>query len=93
MAIFGVDYDCLYEALKEKRDRRGLSWRRVAAEIGIPSATFTRIKDGKGVADGTFVSLMYWLGVADSIEPFLKGARTCGGVMAGKTVGAAESEE
>lgn len=75
MAIMEVDYVSLYEALEAHRARRGVSWRHVAAEIGIPPGTFTRLKGGKGVADGTFASLVSLLGADESIRPFLKDTR------------------
>ena len=75
MAMMEVDYKSLFENLEAQRARRGASWRQVAAEIGIPPGTFTRLKDGKGVADGTFASLMSWLGTDESIRPFLKDTR------------------
>lgn len=71
MAVWKIDYNTLFASLDAQRQRRGCSWRQVAAEIGIPPGTFTRLKGGKGVADETFASMMQWLDENTSIMPFL----------------------
>ena len=41
-----VDTTALYSALLDKKEEEGLSWRAVAAEIGIHSSVFTRLYKG-----------------------------------------------
>lgn len=72
MANKSVDYDTLYEQVIQHCTRRGMSRRMAAAEMGIPVGTITRIKNGQGMADSTFATLMDWLGMSESIQPFLK---------------------
>jgi len=40
------DAKALYQALDEKRESRDLSWREVAAEIGVSVSTITRTRTG-----------------------------------------------
>lgn len=76
MANKSVDYDALHEQVVQQCVRRGMSRRMAAAEMGIPIGTITRIKNGKGMADSTFATLLSWLGADESIQPFLKDSRT-----------------
>ena len=71
MAVWKIDYELLYASLDGQRQRKGCSWRQVAADMGIPPGTFTRLKSGKGVADDTFATMVQWLDNETSIMPFL----------------------
>lgn len=75
MAILTIDYAMLVKHLEEHRARRGASWRQIAAEIGVPPGTFTRVKNGQGMSADTFVTLMNLLETDNSIRPFLKDGR------------------
>lgn len=66
-----VDTTALYSALLDKKEEEGLSWRAVAAELGIHSSTFTRLYKGSRPDTETLVLLTNWLGV--SVDQFLSG--------------------
>jgi len=61
MAKSTIDVESLYADLDRARSARGLSWRGLAAEIGVSSALLSRIGNGlKPDTDG-FVTLVRWL--------------------------------
>lgn len=72
MSTHEVDYQILHRRLEDKRNRMELSWRQVAAELDLPPGTFTRLRTGKGISVDTFATLVGWLGMDESIKPFLK---------------------
>ena len=52
----------LYAALDAQRCSRGLTWRDVAAEVGVSPSTLTRTKlGGRLEVDGT-LAMVRWLG-------------------------------
>jgi len=54
----------LYTALDTKRRSRGMSWQRVAREIGVASSTISRAQhDGPMETDG-MLAMVRWLGCA-----------------------------
>lgn len=73
MAMYKVDYKVLYEHLDDQRTEQQLSWRQLSEEVKVPPGTFTRLRVGKGISDDTFVTLVWWMGMHASIEPFLMG--------------------
>lgn len=58
-----VDVDALYDALKTKRDRQGLSWREMANDLDLSPSTFTRMAQGQRPDIDTFTTLLDWLGM------------------------------
>jgi transcriptional regulator with XRE-family HTH domain len=63
------DARALYQAIDEKRKARGLSWREVAAEIGVGVSTITRTKGGGRMEVDGMLAMVAWLGT--SVENFV----------------------
>jgi len=59
-----VDVEGLYEALDVKRRAEGLSWRDVAAAIGVSPSTLTRMAQGASPDVEGFGKMVRWLGVS-----------------------------
>lgn len=58
-----IDLDALYSALDAARDARGLTWRELAAEVGVSPSTLSRLTNGhRPDADG-FAAMVTWLGI------------------------------
>jgi transcriptional regulator with XRE-family HTH domain len=58
-----IDIETLAAALDKERTERGLSWRQLAAEIGVTPSLLSRLRNGdKPDADG-FATLVNWLGI------------------------------
>lgn len=66
-----IDTTALYSALLEKKEEEGLSWRAVAAQLGLHSSIFTRLYKGSRPDMDTVLVLTSWLGVP--VERFLSG--------------------
>ena len=63
MAKTRIDAAGLQNALDQARLSKGLSWRQVAAEIGVTPSLLSRLRNGyKPDADG-FMTLVRWLGL------------------------------
>ena len=62
----------LYAALDEQSRSRGMSRRRVAAEIGVSVATITRTKLGGRMEVDGMLAMVHWLG--RTAESFTRGA-------------------
>jgi DNA-binding phage protein len=59
-----LDIDALYAALESSKSERGMSWRMLASELGLPDHTvFTRLSRGQVPDVKTLLSLAGWLGV------------------------------
>jgi transcriptional regulator with XRE-family HTH domain len=56
------DARLLYAALDAQRRARGLSWRDVALEIGVSSATLTGTKRGGRLEVDGMLAMVRWLG-------------------------------
>lgn len=65
-----LDVEALYAALDQRRNSKGLSWRKAAAEAGVSASTLTRLGQGKRPDVDSFAALVQWLAV--SPERFLK---------------------
>ncbi len=64
------DSKALYDALDARRKARDLSWRDVAAQIGVSTATISRTQtDGRMEVDG-MLAVVDWLGVP--VERFVR---------------------
>jgi hypothetical protein len=72
MAENRINYTKLFEALDQARTLRGLSWRQVVEETGVPGGTFVRMKQGATFSDSTLVSLLVWLGAHRSLKRFVE---------------------
>jgi len=57
-----LDTDALYAALNAARNTRGLSWRQLAAEVGVSPSTMTRLANGQRPDVDAFAALVGWLG-------------------------------
>lgn len=67
-----VDVEALFAAVEGKRRREGLSWRELAAQLGISPSTFTRLTQGRRPDIDTFATLLGWLG--EPVEKFSRAA-------------------
>jgi hypothetical protein len=62
MPHWKVDVELLYLAVEAVQRYRRMTARGVAAEVGVPPSTLTRMKEGSGVDMNAFVSFVSWLG-------------------------------
>jgi len=60
----------LYAALDAQRRDRGLTWRDVAREIGVATATLTRTRQGGRMEVDGMLAMVRWLG--RSAESFVR---------------------
>lgn len=56
-----VNIEALYAAMNATRIERGLSWRQVAAEIGVSPSTLTRMAQGKCPDLNAFAAMVAWV--------------------------------
>jgi len=56
------DVKALHAALDAQRKARDLSWADVAREIGVGSATMTRMKEGGRLEVDGMLAMVRWLG-------------------------------
>jgi transcriptional regulator with XRE-family HTH domain len=56
-----LDVPALAARLDAQRHRRGLSWRAVGRETGLPPSTFSRITQGHSIEADALVTLLVWL--------------------------------
>jgi len=64
------DSKALYDALDTQRKSRDLSWREVAAEIGVSAATISRTKRGGRMEVDGMLAMVSWLG--HPVERFVR---------------------
>lgn len=64
-----LDTEALFAALDAKRKSRKLSWRQLAAEVGVSPSTMTRLANGQRPDVDAFAALVRWLG--QSADSFL----------------------
>jgi transcriptional regulator with XRE-family HTH domain len=64
------DSRALYAALDIKRKSRGLSWREVAAEMGVSAATISRTREGGRMEVDGMLAMVAWLDVP--VERFVR---------------------
>ena len=64
------DSKALYAALDSLRSERGLSWREVAIEIGVSTATITRTRNGGRLEVDGMLAMVGWLGLP--VEHFVR---------------------
>ena len=65
-----LDSNALYQALDERRVTLGLSWKQVAAQVGVSASTLTRTRlAGRLEVDGT-LAMVSWLG--RTVESFTR---------------------
>ena len=67
------DSQALYEALNQQRLAQGLTWREVAAEIGVSVTTITRIKNGGRMEVDGMLAMVGWLNTP--VERFVREIR------------------
>jgi transcriptional regulator with XRE-family HTH domain len=61
-----IDVPALHAALdatRRNKDRGDLSWRQLAAEVGVSPSTMTRMANGHRPDVDAFVALVRWLGM------------------------------
>jgi transcriptional regulator with XRE-family HTH domain len=66
-----IDVPKLYASLDAARRARDLSWRQLAAEVGISPSTMTRLANDYRPDVDAFVALVRWLGLP--AEEFMAG--------------------
>jgi hypothetical protein len=71
MSAYQLDIPALHSYLDHRRTQRGLSWRGLARETGLPPMTFTRIKQGHPVEGDALLTLLLWLGRGRDLGPFI----------------------
>ena len=59
-----IDVSKLYAALDAKRKARVVSWRQLAADIGVSPSLFFRLGNGLRPDVDAFVTLVRWLGMS-----------------------------
>jgi transcriptional regulator with XRE-family HTH domain len=72
-----VDVAALYAALDQQRRAAGLSWRELAARLGLSASTFTRMAQGHRPDVDAFATLLRWLGMP--AESFMRPATAAPG--------------
>jgi hypothetical protein len=60
--VLRFDTKKLYAALDARRGERGMTWRQVAAEIGVGASTLTRLAKGGRAAFPGVMRIVTWLG-------------------------------
>ncbi|AKJ11583.1 XRE family transcriptional regulator [Streptomyces incarnatus] len=63
MARTRVNVSALYAALDAAKNERQLSWRQLAAEVGVSPSTMTRMANGNRPDVDAFAALVRWLGM------------------------------
>lgn len=67
MEIGKFDVESFLSALDGQRSARGLTWKKVAEQAGVPASTLTRMSQGRKPDIDTLSALCSWSGVsADS---------------------------
>ena len=66
------DSRALYDALDAQRRTRGLTWRQVAADVGVSTSTLTGTKRGGRLEVDGALAMVRWLG--RTIESFTRSA-------------------
>jgi transcriptional regulator with XRE-family HTH domain len=56
-----IDVGRLYDALNERRIAEGLSWRQLAAEVGVSPSLLSRLGNGLRPDVDSFATLVRWL--------------------------------
>ena len=64
------DVKALYEALDKRRSARGMTWAKVAAEMGVSASTVTRTRIGGRLEVDGMLAMVRWLGVP--VETFVR---------------------
>jgi transcriptional regulator with XRE-family HTH domain len=64
------DSVALFKALDEQRVARDLTWSDIAKEIGVASATMTRLRAGGRLEVDGMLAMVSWLGV--TVETFVR---------------------
>jgi len=68
--VIRFDPQALYAALDLERRSRGMTWRQVAAEIGVSEATITRTRSGGRMEVDGMLAMVAWLGA--TVERFTR---------------------
>lgn len=64
-----VDIEALHRAMDAKRLSENVSWRNVAAQVGVSASTLTRLSQGRYPDVESFCRMVRWLG--ESADNFL----------------------
>jgi len=61
-----IDVEFLADCIERRKELLGITWREVAAEVGVTNDALWRIRHLSRVPRGdTLVSIMVWLGTSD----------------------------
>lgn len=72
MSAYALDVPELYRRLDVQRQQRGLTWKDVAAELGVSASTFTRISFGNRPDADALVTLLVWLDLDNELAIVIK---------------------
>ena len=63
--MFKIRFDskALYNALDKKRQEKNMTWKQVAAEIGVAESTIARTRQGGRMEVDGMLAMVSWLGV------------------------------
>ncbi len=65
-----IDLSALFAALDDERHVREMSWRQVAAELGLAPSFFTRLREGSEPGSHKLCLLCDWIGNGITIDSF-----------------------
>jgi hypothetical protein len=63
VSAYELDVPELYAHLEHKRRQASRSWRAIAADLGLPASTFSRMKAGHRPDADALVTLIAWLDI------------------------------
>jgi len=69
-----IDSHALVAALDQRREREGLSWRGLAAQLDLSPSTLTRLRNGFVPETSALLAMTAWLGM--SVEDFVEGSHS-----------------
>lgn len=72
MSVYRLDVPELHRHLDAERRNLGLSWRGVSRQTGLPSSTFSRIAQGRGIEADALVTLLVWLNLDDGLAAIIE---------------------
>ena len=74
MATEKFDGDSFFAAIDAQRAAKGLTWKKVAEQAGVPASTLTRMSQGRRPDVDSLASLCAWSGL--KVEDFVRGPRS-----------------
>jgi hypothetical protein len=72
VTAYRLDVPELHRRLDAQRIARGMSWRGVGRECGLPVSSFTRIGHGRSIEADALVTLLVWLEMDTDVAYLIK---------------------